>query len=104
MVCILRAIPACAVRTPLVQHHSIGVDVVMAAAAAADGKKACQGGRATVYHAASAASHPFSVVSAYQAMHEFWTDNRSPARLPFARWGVKAVTQWSWGLGLDLIQ
>lgn len=64
----------------------IAAAAAAAAAARADGTQYPLG-RAKVYHATSAASHPFSVVDAYQAMHDFWTANRSPASLPLARWG-----------------
>jgi len=56
-----------------------------AAAAAASAQGAYAGGRARVYHAASAGSSPYSAPAFFNLLNRFWTLNPPPFRLPFAR-------------------
>lgn len=72
----------------------IPMDVVtsLVIAAAASGTSTAAsgypGGRARVYHAASAESHPVSITTIFEFIQHFYTTNPSPLRLPMARYAT----------------
>jgi hypothetical protein len=59
--------------------------LVIAAAAAAAAHGPYAGGHARVYHAASAASYPERAPTFFAALHDFFTTNPPPFRLPFTQ-------------------
>lgn len=59
--------------------------LVVAAAAGATAHGPYHGGRARVYHAASAASYPHRAPSFFKMLHDFWNANPPPFKLPFAK-------------------
>lgn len=67
--------------------------LIMTAAAAALVSGPYAADTAKVYHAASAARHPYPATTAYETLNKFWVANPCPGMLPFSRW----VTQhWRW--------
>lgn len=59
--------------------------VIAAAAAAAAANGPYTGSSARVYHAASAASYPERAPAFFEKLHDFWTANPPPFKLPGAR-------------------